>query len=72
MYSGIYKERYIGFGGRILNNDVFFLSLDVSSSLEAPLALVLEDDVLDLRLVLENALARVLRLLHLHRLTGQF
>ena len=21
MYSGIYKERYIGFGGRILNND---------------------------------------------------
>ena len=50
----------------------FFFSLDVSPSLETPLALVLEDDVLDLRLVLENALARVLRLLHLHMLTGQF
>ena len=50
----------------------FFFSLDVSPSFETPLALVLEDDVLDLRLVLENALACVLRLLHLHMLTGQF
>ena len=45
----------------------FFFSLDVSPSFETPLALVLEDDVLDLRLVLENALARILRLFHLKR-----
>ena len=52
---------------RILSTLIFFffLPLDVSSALEAPLALVLEDDVLDLRLVLEDALARVLCLLHL-------
>ena len=42
-----------------------FLSLDVPSSFETSLALVFEDDVLDLRLVLKNALARILRLLHL-------
>ena len=42
-----------------------FLSLYIPSSFETSLALVFEDDVLDLRLVLENALARILRLLHL-------
>ena len=44
-----------------------FFSSNVSSSFETPLALVLEDDVLDLRLVLKNALARILRLFHLKR-----
>ena len=39
--------------------------LYISSSLQTPLALILEDDVLDLRLVLKDALARVLCLLHL-------
>merc|ERR1719187_984275 len=39
--------------------------LYISSSLQTPLALILEDDVLDLRLVLEDALTRVLCLLHL-------
>ena len=39
--------------------------LYISSSLQTPLALILEDDVLDLRLVLEDALASVLCLLHL-------
>ena len=42
-----------------------FLSLYIPSSFETSLALVFEDDVLDLRLVLENALARILCLLHL-------
>ena len=41
------------------------LPLDVPSSFETSLALVFEDNVLDFRLVLENALARILRLLHL-------
>ena len=42
-----------------------FFSLDVPSSFETSFALVFEDDVLDLGFVLEDALARVLRLLHL-------
>ena len=75
MYNGIYKERYIGLVTELglscpreswVRISVFFSS-NVSSSFETPLALVLEDDVLDLRLVLKNALARILRLFHLKR-----
>ena len=75
MYNGIYKERYIGLVAELglscprascIRISVFFSS-NVSSSFETPLALVFEDDVLDLRLVLKNALARILRLFHLKR-----
>ena len=46
-------------------SDTWGFFLYISSSLQTPLALILEDDVLDLRFVFEDALTRVLCLLHL-------